>query len=124
VYPSKRSVVFRVAPLLCALSVFPQFGLGSTDRANPLGEEAPRLKHENQVLVVPNLNLREYSGERAATSAHEREVDLDVAEPTANAGKRGGRGLPKAHRWLRNYRAPSQLTSTQTSITKTNSNSR
>jgi hypothetical protein len=48
------------------------------------------LKYENQVLVVPSLNLREDPGD-TATSAHEREiVDLDVAEPTAMRGNEPG----------------------------------
>jgi hypothetical protein len=95
VYTSKRSVALCLAPLLCALSAFPQAGVAFTDGVNSPGE-ALRLMHENQVLVVPGFNIREDSAERAATSAHEREMfDLVVPKPTAMLGNEPGEDSKK-----------------------------
>jgi Lipid A 3-O-deacylase (PagL) len=92
VYASKRSVVFSLAPILCALSAFPQAGVASNDRANQLGEEAMRLMREKQIFTVPTFDISEYF-DGAATSAQgarERQMfDLDAKESPALGNKPG-----------------------------------
>jgi hypothetical protein len=57
-----------LAPLLCALSAFPQADLASIDHANQLGEEAMRLMPEKQILAAPSFKIPESLAGRAATS--------------------------------------------------------
>ncbi len=91
-YASKRSVVLSLAPLLCAVSAFPQAGVGSIDRANQPGEEAMRLIREKQIFAAPTFNTSEYFADRAATSAQgarERQMfDLDARESPAMLGNK------------------------------------
>lgn len=86
-YASKRSLVFSLAPLLFALSAFPQAGVASIDRANQLGEEGMRLMREKQIFAVLTFNIPEYSADRTATSAQgarERQMfDLEAQQSPA-----------------------------------------
>jgi len=88
VYASKRSVVLSLAPLFCAVSMFPQTGVASIDRANQQGEETMRLMREKQIVAAPTFNTFEYFADRAATSAQgarERKMfDLHPQEPGAS----------------------------------------
>jgi hypothetical protein len=87
VYASKRWVVLSLAPLLCALSAFPQADLASIDHANQLGKEALRLMPEKQILAAPSFKIPESLAGRAATSeqgARKRQMfDLDAQESPA-----------------------------------------
>jgi len=62
-----RSVVLSLAPLLCALSAFPQSGAVSIDHANQPGEETSRLVREKQILGGPTFTPFEYFADHAAT---------------------------------------------------------
>jgi hypothetical protein len=96
VYTSKRSVVLSLAPLLCALSAFPQAGVASIDRANQLGEETLRLMREKQIFAVPTFNGFEGFADPAATSAQATrdsqmsglESRESPARPESNPGER------------------------------------
>jgi Lipid A 3-O-deacylase (PagL) len=92
VYAGKRSVVLSLAPLLCALSAFPQAGVSSVDRANQLGEGTMRLVREKQILAVPSFNISECFADRAGTSAQgarERQVfGLDAQESPGILGNK------------------------------------
>jgi hypothetical protein len=58
-YASKQSVVLSLAPILCALSAFPQSAAVSNDHANQPGEEA--------ILGVPTFSSIENFADHAAT---------------------------------------------------------
>ncbi len=107
-YASKRSIVLSLAPLLWALSAFPQADVASVNRTNQLGEDAIRRMPEKQIFAVATFNISEYSADGPATSAEgvgERQMfDLDAQES-------------------KHHGSPNRLTSTKTSITETSSNS-
>src|SRR3984893_9197131 len=67
VYASKRSAVLGLAPLLCALYAFPQFGPVSLDSANPPGEQAIHLVRQKRSTTWPTLTPLEYFPDQAAT---------------------------------------------------------
>lgn len=73
-YVSKRSVVLSLAPLLCALSAFPQAGVSSIDRTNQLGEGTMRPVREEQILAVPNFNISECCAGSSVQGGGERQV--------------------------------------------------
>src|ERR1700739_3586531 len=52
-YASKRSVVLSLAPLLCALSAFPQAAVVSLDHANQFGDVT--MTSEKQIFAMPNF---------------------------------------------------------------------
>src|ERR1700731_556871 len=52
-YASKRSVVLSLAPLLCALSAFPQAAVASLDHANQFGPAT--MTREKQIFAMPNF---------------------------------------------------------------------
>src|SRR5437879_13360134 len=52
-YASKRSVVLSLAPLLCALSAFPQAAVASLDHANQFGDAT--MTSEKQIFAMPNF---------------------------------------------------------------------
>ena len=91
-YASKRWVVLSLAPLLCALSAFPQADLASIDHANQLGKEAMRLMPEKQILGAPTFKTTESLAGRAATSeqgARTRQMfDLDAQPSSAMLGSK------------------------------------
>jgi len=95
-YASKRSVVLSLAPLLCAVSAFPQAGVASIDHANQLGKETMRLMREKQIFAVPTFPIFEYFADHAASAAQgarERQMlDLHVQE----FRKHLARGVPMA----------------------------
>jgi len=94
VYARKRSAVLCLAPLLCALSAFPQADVASLDRANQLSEDALRLMPERRIFAAPSFNISAYSPEPAATpeqGTHERQMfDLDAQESRAMLGTEPG----------------------------------
>src|SRR5438105_5825480 len=99
-YASKRSIILTLAPLLWALSAFPQADVASTVAgANRVDGEALRVMRENQILAAPILNILEYSADDAATSAQragERPMsDLDSQQSPAMLENkpRGGAGV-------------------------------
>jgi hypothetical protein len=96
-YASKRSIILSLAPLLWALSAFPQADVASTVAgANPVGEEALRVMRENQIFAAPTLNIFEYSADDAATSeqpAGERPMsELDSQHAPAMLENKPGGG--------------------------------
>jgi hypothetical protein len=95
-YASKRSIVLSLAPLLWALSAFPQADVASVNRTNQLGEDAIRRMPEKQIFAVATFSISEYSADGPATSAEgvgERQMfDLDAQEsPAMLENKPGGR---------------------------------
>jgi hypothetical protein len=95
VYASQRLVVLALAPLLCALSAFPQAGVVSINAADQLTEEAMPRTGENHILAVPTFKMSESSADPATTSAPgargPRTFDFDApdspAMPTNNPGE-------------------------------------
>jgi lipid A 3-O-deacylase PagL len=87
-YASKRSVILSLAPLLWALSAFPQAEVASTVAgANQVNGEALRARRQNQILGAPTLPIFEYSADDAAPPeqrAGERPMsDLDGQQAPA-----------------------------------------
>ncbi len=92
--------LLSLAPLLCALSAFPQSGAVSVDHANQPGQETIRLVGENQILAVPTFVPFEYFADHAATptpwecsfSASERlpQPDASLEESRATLGNMPG----------------------------------
>lgn len=91
-YASQRWVVLSLAPLLYALSAFPQADPASIDHANQLGKEAMRLMPEKQILGAPTFKTSESLAGRATTSergARTRQMfDLDAQASSAMAGSK------------------------------------
>lgn len=86
-YASKRSVFFlSLAPLLCALSAFPQSGAVSLDHANPPREQTIHLIPEDQILGVPTLTLLEYFTDDATASQLSPQPDLSFEESPTSPG--------------------------------------
>ena len=52
-HASKRSVVFSLAPLLCALSAFPQAAVASFDHASQLADATAQPTIEKQIFALP-----------------------------------------------------------------------
>lgn len=99
-YAKKRSIVLSLAPLLWALSAFPQAGVASTDAAaNGLDEEAHRVMRE-QIVAAPSFDISEYSSAPAATAgldARDRQTSgFDAQQSPAMMGNQpGGEPEPK-----------------------------
>jgi hypothetical protein len=97
VYASKRWVVLIPAPLLCALSAFPQGGVASIDPANRLGE-AIQLMADKQIFAMQTFNISEYF-EPSATSAlaaRERQM-FDFGDQESSAMPRHTSGGDSAY---------------------------
>src|ERR1700680_703596 len=56
-HASKRSVILSLAPLLCAVSAFPQSGAVSIDHANQPSAGTIRLVSEKQILAAPTFDF-------------------------------------------------------------------
>lgn len=85
-YASKRSVVLILAPLLCAVSAFPQAGVASMDDANQLGEEVMQPMSEKQIFAGPAFNISEYLEPVTHSAPRAREwqmFDFDDQESSA-----------------------------------------
>jgi Lipid A 3-O-deacylase (PagL) len=92
VYASKRSVLLGLAPLLCALSAFPQSDAVSFNRANPRGERTIDLVSEslfNEKLIRETAILTEPTlppPDPAAASEPSPQPDLSPDESPATLG--------------------------------------
>ena len=92
--------LLSLAPLLCALSAFPQSGAVSVDHANQPGQETIRLVGEKQILAGPTFIPFEYFADHAATptpwecsfSSSERlpQPDASLEESPATPGNMPG----------------------------------
>jgi hypothetical protein len=88
VHASQRSVVFSLAPLLYALSAFPQSGLVSVNHPDPPREETIQPIRESQILAAPDLTPFELLADDAAIPA-----SWDDSSPTlGNVSEEDSRG--------------------------------
>lgn len=80
-----RTVVLALVPLFCALRAFPQAGVPSVNRADPLSETTMRLTGGGGAFAVSNFfNISESSADPAATLGAEirdpQKIDLDAQQ--------------------------------------------
>ena len=127
---SKRSVVLRLAPLLCAISAFPQSGAVSVDHANQPGKRrsvwfAKSRFSPCQLLslsnALPTMLRRQRLGPAGSPP---RNACHSQTHPSRSHRQRWGTCLERiqrTQRCLRDYSPPNRLTSTETSITRTSS---